>query len=92
MTGQLEIAERISSISVSSTMRVAAEAEKLRSQGVDEEPDIALFVVCGDRDADSHRLAFIVVNPYSRDADTLTRDAILRNGPLSIIPGSVGAT
>jgi len=35
MTGQLEIAERISSISVSSTMRVAAEAEKLRSQGVD---------------------------------------------------------
>src|SRR4030081_3651169 len=35
MTGQLEIAERISSISVSSTMRVAAEAEKLRSEGVD---------------------------------------------------------
>src|SRR5579863_5817463 len=30
-----EIAERISSISVSSTMRVAAEAERLRSQGVD---------------------------------------------------------
>ena len=30
-----EIAERISSISVSSTMRVAAEAEKLRAQGVD---------------------------------------------------------
>ncbi len=35
MTGQLEIAERISSISVSSTMKVAADAEKLRSQGVD---------------------------------------------------------
>ncbi|MEO7652662.1 MAG: pyridoxal phosphate-dependent aminotransferase [Bryobacteraceae bacterium] len=31
----MEIAERISSISVSSTMRVAAEAEKLRSQGID---------------------------------------------------------
>ena len=31
----LEIAERISLISVSSTMRVAAEAEKLRTQGVD---------------------------------------------------------
>jgi aspartate aminotransferase len=30
-----EIAERISSISVSSTMRVAAEAEKLRAEGVD---------------------------------------------------------
>jgi aspartate aminotransferase len=30
-----EIAERISSISVSSTMRVSAEAERLRSQGVD---------------------------------------------------------
>src|SRR5580704_6803656 len=30
-----EIAERISAISVSSTMRVAAEAERLRSQGVD---------------------------------------------------------
>jgi aspartate aminotransferase len=30
-----EIAERISSISVSSTMKVAADAEKLRSQGVD---------------------------------------------------------
>jgi aspartate aminotransferase len=30
-----EIAERISSISVSSTMRVAAEAERLRTQGVD---------------------------------------------------------
>src|SRR3989441_2039796 len=29
------IAERISSISVSSTMKVAAEAEKLRSEGVD---------------------------------------------------------
>src|SRR5690349_695680 len=29
------IAERISSISVSSTMKVAADAEKLRSQGVD---------------------------------------------------------
>ncbi len=35
MTGQLEIADRISSISVSSTMKVAADAEKLRSQGVD---------------------------------------------------------
>jgi aspartate aminotransferase len=35
MTGQLEIAERISSISVSSTMKVAADAEKLRSQGID---------------------------------------------------------
>jgi aspartate aminotransferase len=35
MTGQLEIAERISSISVSSTMKAAADAEKLRSQGVD---------------------------------------------------------
>jgi aspartate aminotransferase len=31
----LEIAERISLISVSSTMRVSAEAEKLRTQGVD---------------------------------------------------------
>ncbi|MSV29574.1 MAG: pyridoxal phosphate-dependent aminotransferase [Bryobacterales bacterium] len=31
----MEIAERISSISVSSTMKVAADAEKLRSQGVD---------------------------------------------------------
>src|SRR5919109_2316187 len=30
-----EIAERISSISVSSTMKVAADAEKLRSEGVD---------------------------------------------------------
>ena len=30
-----EIAERISAISVSSTMRVAAEAERMRSQGVD---------------------------------------------------------
>src|ERR1044071_7632752 len=29
------IAERISSISVSSTMKVAADAEKLRSEGVD---------------------------------------------------------
>jgi aspartate aminotransferase len=35
MTGQMEIAERISSISVSSTMKVAADAEKLRTQGVD---------------------------------------------------------
>ena len=35
MTGQSEIAERISSISVSSTMKVAADAEKLRSEGVD---------------------------------------------------------
>jgi aspartate aminotransferase len=35
MIGQLEIAERISSISVSSTMKVAADAEKLRSQGID---------------------------------------------------------
>jgi len=35
MTGQLELAERISTISVSSTMKVAADAEKLRSQGVD---------------------------------------------------------
>lgn len=35
MTGQLEIAERISSISVSSTMKAAADAEKLRSQGID---------------------------------------------------------
>ncbi|MFN7994175.1 MAG: pyridoxal phosphate-dependent aminotransferase [Bryobacteraceae bacterium] len=32
---KLEIAERISAISVSSTMKVAADAEKLRSQGVD---------------------------------------------------------
>src|SRR5271155_6241111 len=32
---KLEIAERISAISVSSTMRVSAEAEKLRAQGVD---------------------------------------------------------
>ncbi len=32
---KMEIAERISSISVSSTMKVAADAEKLRSQGVD---------------------------------------------------------
>ena len=31
----MEIAERISSISVSSTMKVAADAEKLRSEGVD---------------------------------------------------------
>jgi aspartate aminotransferase len=30
-----EIAERISLISVSSTMKVAADAEKLRAQGVD---------------------------------------------------------
>jgi aspartate aminotransferase len=42
-----EIAERISSISVSSTMKVAADAEKLRAQGVDVvdfgagEPDFA---------------------------------------------------
>jgi aspartate aminotransferase len=35
MIAQLAIADRISSISVSSTMRVAAEAENLRSQGVD---------------------------------------------------------
>jgi aspartate aminotransferase len=35
MTGQLTIAERISRISVSSTMKVAADAEKLRSEGVD---------------------------------------------------------
>jgi aspartate aminotransferase len=35
MTGQLELADRISLISVSSTMKVAADAEKLRSQGVD---------------------------------------------------------
>src|SRR5437667_8235122 len=36
MTGQMmEIAERISSISVSSTMKVAADAEKLRAEGVD---------------------------------------------------------
>src|SRR5207237_4970251 len=35
MTGQLEIADRISLISVSSTMKVAADAEKLRSEGVD---------------------------------------------------------
>ncbi len=35
MTGQLELSERISTISVSSTMKVAADAEKLRSQGVD---------------------------------------------------------
>jgi len=35
MTGQMDIAERISSISVSSTMKVAADAEKLRSEGVD---------------------------------------------------------
>ena len=35
MTGQMELAERISLISVSSTMKVAAEAEKLRSEGVD---------------------------------------------------------
>src|SRR5271155_3568347 len=32
---KLEIAERISSISVSSTMKVSAEAEKLRAQGED---------------------------------------------------------
>ncbi len=32
---KLDIAQRISSISVSSTMRVSAEAEKLRAQGVD---------------------------------------------------------
>ena len=32
---KMDIAERISSISVSSTMRVAAEAEKLRAEGVD---------------------------------------------------------
>jgi aspartate aminotransferase len=35
MTGQLEIAERISSISVSSTLKVSADAERLRSQGID---------------------------------------------------------
>ena len=35
MTGQLAFAERISLISVSSTMKVAADAEKLRSEGVD---------------------------------------------------------
>ena len=32
---KIDIADRISSISVSSTMKVAADAEKLRSQGVD---------------------------------------------------------
>src|SRR3954451_23652872 len=32
---KMEIAERISAISVSSTMKVAADAEKLRSEGVD---------------------------------------------------------
>jgi len=35
LQGKQDIAERIASISVSSTMRVAAEAEKLRTQGVD---------------------------------------------------------
>jgi aspartate aminotransferase len=35
MQATLELAERISRISVSSTMKVAADAEKLRSQGVD---------------------------------------------------------
>jgi aspartate aminotransferase len=35
MTGQMALAERISLISVSSTMKVAADAEKLRSEGVD---------------------------------------------------------
>src|SRR6476469_6296829 len=35
MTGQMTLAERISLISVSSTMKVAADAEKLRSEGID---------------------------------------------------------
>ena len=35
MQGTLEIAERISTISVSSTMKVAADADKLRLEGVD---------------------------------------------------------
>src|SRR5438105_2197337 len=35
MTGQMVLADRISLISVSSTMKVAADAEKLRSEGVD---------------------------------------------------------
>src|SRR6202008_829183 len=35
MTGQMVLAERISLIGVSSTMKVAADAEKLRSEGVD---------------------------------------------------------
>jgi aspartate aminotransferase len=35
MTGQLALADRISLISVSSTMKVAAEADKLRLEGVD---------------------------------------------------------
>ena len=35
MQATLEIAERISSISVSSTMKVAADADKLRRDGVD---------------------------------------------------------
>src|SRR5436309_3398888 len=35
MTGQMVLADRISLISVSSTMKVSAEAEKLRSAGVD---------------------------------------------------------
>ena len=35
MQATLEIAERISTISVSSTMKVAADADKLRREGVD---------------------------------------------------------
>lgn len=35
MTGTLEIAERISTISVSSTMKVAADADRLRREGID---------------------------------------------------------
>src|SRR5437879_4508729 len=35
MTGEMELADRISLISVSSTMKVAAEAERLRSEGID---------------------------------------------------------
>src|SRR5258705_156110 len=35
MTAQMALAERISLISVSSTMKVAADAEKLRSEGID---------------------------------------------------------
>ena len=98
MQATAEIAERISNISVSSTMKVAADADKLRREGVDVvdfgagEPDFPTpeNVKRAAMDATAARISATsgrMLAPSLRTGTTTERSGAERSGAGSIAPG-----
>src|SRR5438270_35465 len=67
------IAERIASISVSSTMKVAADAEKLRAEGVDEDASCTLTAAMIEPHLTARTRMVIINSPSNPSGAVLDR-------------------